>query len=180
MLYLEIYHILSFYSSTFQRRGFAPYTFFFLQANLMEAPMKIFLLWWTIFTLGFSIIKDKLTLLWQGWSPQIVESCHPGWENMEYVWRIWITWKRYKTSNRCKKKSALKQRTENTRFIIQNTIFKTQNIWFVNQMTETTIIYKMAFMATVEKVIANAIVQHDSGSAQDRRTSSDWWRPGLK
>ena len=79
---------ISFYCSTFQRRGFAPFTLFFLQANLMEAPMKIFLLWWTIFTLGFSIIKNKLTLLWQGRSPQIVESCHPGWENMEKMENI--------------------------------------------------------------------------------------------
>ena len=30
-------------------------------------------------------------------APKIVESCYPGWENMEQIWR---TWKRWKTSSR--------------------------------------------------------------------------------
>ena len=47
----------------------------------------------------------------------------------------------------------------------------------INQMTTP---YCSAFMATVENIIAYMLGEHDPGSAQDWRTSSDLWRPGWR
>ena len=39
------------------------------------------------------------------------------------------------------------------------------------------ILYFTAVIATLDKIITYALGEHDPGSAQDRKTSSDFWRP---
>ena len=41
-------------------------------------------------------------------------------------------------------------------------------------------LYFTAFIATVEKIITYALGEHDPGSAQDWRTSNDFFSPAYK
>ena len=66
---------------------------------------------------------------------------------------------------------------QNTQFMIQNTLFVTQNTLFVNQITQNTPFYDI--YGDGRKIITHVKGEHDPGSPQNWRTSSDFWRPAL-
>ena len=55
--------------------------------------------------------------------------------------------------------------------MIRNTLFVTQNTLFGNQMTQNTSFY--SFYADGRKIITYALGEHDPGSAQNGRSSSE-------
>ena len=62
---------------------------------------------------------------------------------------------------------------QNAQFMIQNTLFGTQNTLFVNQMTQNTLLYGILVM--VQKILICVLGEHDPRSAQNGRTSSNFW-----
>ena len=69
------------------------------------------------------------------------------------------------------KMENINQINSNTLFMIRNTLIVTQNTLFGNQMTQNT-----AFNSTVEK-ITTSLGEHDPGSAQKGKTSSEMYSP---
>ena len=65
--------------------------------------------------------------------------------------------------------------------MIQNTRIVTKNTLFVNHMTQNTLRllskHLRAFITRVEKIITYALGEHDPGSSQDWRMSSDFKKP---
>ena len=57
-------------------------------------------------------------------APQIVESCHPRWENMDNM----------------EKMENISHMTWNTLFMIQNSLLRTQSTLFAMQVTQTTLV----------------------------------------
>ena len=64
------------------------------------------------------------------------------------------------------KMENINQMILNTLFMIKNTVFVTQN----TRMTQNTLFYGFS---TVKKIIACALGEHDPGSPQNGRTSSE-------
>ena len=62
---------------------------------------------------------------------------------------------------------------QNIQFMIQNTLFGTQNTLFVNQMTQNTLLY--GILVTVQKILICVLGEHDPRSAQNGRTSRNFW-----
>ena len=61
---------------------------------------------------------------------------------------------------------------QNTQFMIQNTLFVTQNTLFVNQITQNTPFYDI--YGDGRKIITHVKGEHDPGSPQNWRISSDF------
>ena len=57
-------------------------------------------------------------------------------------------------------------------------MMKIEKMENINQMTQNTLFTTL--IATVEKVIKYALGEHDRGSAQVERTSSEMWSPGRR
>ena len=65
-----------------------------------------------------------------------------------------------------------------TLFVIQNTLFETQNTPNVNQMTQNIQFYSI--YGDGKKIITYALGEHDPGSAQDWRRSSEMQSSGVR